>query len=426
MVTGRGPPYHPAMEDRSSDDASLEDRLLDDILLRRAQGHAIDPEAELAHLDPSAQARIRARLAELSDGPRATVLPAGARLGEFELMAELGRGAMGVVWRAWQPVLRRHVAIKVLPRLAALDPRRVERFQREAKALAALRHPGIVPVLSAGQQDGAFWFAMDLVDGASLAALLAGVEQRHPAQRTVAELFEPHRIVGPDRTPSYLAWVCATLADAADAVAHAHHQGVLHRDLKPSNLMVTRDGRIRIIDFGLARDLTDESESLTQSTDLVGSLAYMAPEQLQKQPAEPSPLADIWSLGVVLYEALAGRRPHVDDDRRVLIAKIAHMPVPPLQRWHPRLPRDLITICHKALEQEPERRYASAAAFAADLRAFLDLRPITASAPSWPRRLVLPARGWRWRLGWCRRSSSPARRRGARCATSGKSWTPSG
>ncbi|MBK8977480.1 MAG: protein kinase [Planctomycetes bacterium] len=373
------------------DESGEVERLVASCAERLARGELVDVHAELARIaDPARRATALRELAQLGLAQEALggAPPAPSRrLGDFELVAELGRGSMGVVYRARQIALDRPVAVKVVTGLATLDPRRVERFVREARTLARLAHPGIVPVITAGEQDGALYFAMELVDGTPLHAVTQGLAAVRPADRTIAHVADLIGEPWPTTDSSYLAWVARVVADAADALQYAHEQGVLHRDVKPANLMLTSRG-VRLIDFGLAR--IAEFDSTLTSLGVVGSPAYLPPESIGDAAARPSAQGDVYSLGVVLYELLAGRPPFVADSTAALLLRIARGEPPPLRRAFPGLPRDLETICAKAIEGVPSHRYATAAAFARDLRAFVAFRPIAARPPA------LPRRAWFW------------------------------
>jgi WD40 repeat protein len=257
---------------------------------------------------------------------------------------------MGVVYRAMDEHLRRAVAIKTLLAGQERDVETRERFRREAEAAARLRHPGIVAVHEVGAaDDGAPFMVMDLVEGASLAARLA--ERRVP-------LEEAARIV----------------RDVARAVEHAHAQGVVHRDLKPQNVMVDAAGQALVMDFGLAKLL--DATQLTREGAMLGTAAYMPPEQVDGIDVDAR--SDVYSLGATLYHALTGRPPFEANGHVALVnAVLTKEPVPP-SRVDGRVPGDLETICLRALEKEPARRYASAAALADDLQRFLDGEPIAA------------------------------------------------
>jgi serine/threonine-protein kinase len=274
--------------------------------------------------------------------PEGTPLP---RVPGYEVQGELGRGGMGVVYRAWHLRLHRHVALKMLLAGPRARPDELERFLREAQAVAALHHPNIVQVHNAGEVDGRPFFTMELVEGGSLACQTRGVPQ--PARQAAA--------------------LVATLADAVHA---AHQSGIVHRDLKPGNILLTSDGTPKVTDFGLARRLKGD-DGLTLSGAPVGTPSYMAPEQARGDKSALGPATDVYALGAILYELLTGRPPfHAESAAATVHQVLRDEPVPP-PRLNPQAPRDLTTICLKCLAKTPQRRYASAAALAEDLRRFL-------------------------------------------------------
>jgi serine/threonine-protein kinase len=282
----------------------------------------------------------------------------------YEVEGVLGRGAMGVVYRARQLQLKRTVALKMLLAGEYASPQELVRFVREAEAVAALQHPHVVQVYDVGDLDGRPYFTMEFVDGGSLAEQLAGAPQ--PA-RHAAEL----------------------MAALADAVHSAHTSGIIHRDLKPANILMTREGTPKIADFGLARHV-DEGAELTRSGARVGTPSYMAPEQVIGKARTIGPAADIYGLGAVLYEILTGRPPFRGETAVETQRQVIHdEPVSP-SRLNTKVPRDLETICLKCLSKEPSRRYASAAALADDLRSMGQGRPIQA------RPTGRAERTWKW------------------------------
>jgi tetratricopeptide (TPR) repeat protein/predicted Ser/Thr protein kinase len=288
-----------------------------------------------------------------------------ASIGDFDLRREVGRGGMGIVYEARQRSLGRRVALKVLAETIATDPARIARFRREATMLAQLEHPHVVRVLDAGDSDGRHWLAMEFVDGESL-------DQR--LQR-LAQAGGHHE--------GSLRELVAVVQRIADALAHVHDAGILHRDIKPSNILLTHDGSPRLSDFGLARATT--SLTLTAVGALAGTPHYLAPEYVTR--GEATAAGDIWSLGATLYEVVTLRRPFDAPSEALVLHRIVHhAPVDP--RRHVRtLPADLAAIVLRALEKDPAARYPGMRAFAADLQAFLDLRPTVARPPSLPQRL---------------------------------------
>lgn len=315
-------------------------------------------------------------------GDRTVVLPAGAgevpselrSLGDFEVLGEVGRGGMGVVYRARQRSLNRIVALKVLPGSLFQSERSVERFQREAQAAARLHHTNIVAVHAQGVEDGLAYYAMELIEGRPLSAVLAeeGARSEPSASRSARDFRALAR----------------QMAEVADAIDHAHRQGVLHRDLKPQNLLLGGDGRLHVVDFGLARVL--DEPGLTLSTELVGTPAYMAPEQLGAGRGRLDGRTDVYALGVTLYELLTLRRPFQGATYDQIITQVLRKdPLPP-RRVDPRIPPDLDTICQRAMAKEPERRFPDAAGLCSDLRRFAEGFPIAS------RRIGPIGRAARW------------------------------
>jgi WD40 repeat protein/serine/threonine protein kinase len=276
----------------------------------------------------------------------------GLRFGDYLLEEEIAHGGMGVVYRARQLSLSRTVAVKLLllGRYSSADS--IERFRREAEAVAALRHPNIVAIHEIGECDGQHFFSMDYVDGQSLAEMLrvGPFDQRRSAE-----------VVG----------------SIARAIHYAHEQGVLHRDLKPSNVLLDAFGQVRITDFGLAKRL-DGSSDLTLTGQLVGTPKYLSPEQAAGKHAALGPASDVYSIGALMYELLTGRPPFLANSLQETLLRIQNNePVSP-HALNPGLHRDLETICLKCLRKEPEHRYGSAQALAEDLERWLRHEPILA------------------------------------------------
>jgi serine/threonine protein kinase len=310
----------------------------------------------------------------------------GKRLGDFEVVRELGRGGMGVVYEAIQTSLGRRVALKVLGPGLGLTVRAVDRFRREAAAAARLHHTNIVPIYATGEDDRTHFYAMELIAGPSLDAVIRqmrpGPDQDtrtdSPADAVVTGPYiPPHHSpppsgsdAGKGSSSDRFDRAAALIADVADALHHAHQQGVTHRDIKPSNLLLSSDGRLSVTDFGLARIL--EQPGMTVTGEFVGTPAYMSPEQVTAGRIPVDHRTDIYSLGATLYELLTLRPPFRADGRdRLLAMVIQKEPVAP-RSLDPKVPRDLETICLKCLEKDPDRRYQSAKELADDLRRYVN------------------------------------------------------
>lgn len=277
---------------------------------------------------------------------------AGEMFGKYELLRELGRGGMGVVYLARQTDLDRTVAVKMIlsSRLASDDDLR--RFLAESKAAGRLRHPNIVGIFEAGEIHGQHFFAMDYVSGTSLAAWGSSSGS----------------------TPEQAA---ECLASVARAVHYLHEQGIIHRDLKPSNILLDDDGTPHVTDFGLAQVFTEDGR-MTQTGTIIGTPSYMPPEQAAGRLSELSPRSDVYSLGAILYELLTGRPPFQHDNPLdVLVDVLEGEPDRPM-KLNPGVPRELELICLKCLEKDPGNRYSSAKALAADLERFLRSEPVEA------------------------------------------------
>src|SRR5215470_11808076 len=321
-----------------------------------------------------------------SDAPR--------RLGDFEIVRELGRGGMGVVYEARQLSLNRKVALKVLSGVLGLTSKAVQRFRREAEAAAKLHQTNIVPVHATGEQDGTHFYAMELIEGPSLDHVL---RQLRASQAGAASATEPARALvqttdyvegastadGSGLSTSslssgvaYFDIVARLIAEVADALDYAHKNGVIHRDIKPSNLLLSPAGRLSVNDFGLARVL--EQPGMTTTGEFVGTPAYMSPEQITAGRTLLDQRTDIYSLGATLYELLTLQAPFTGEQRDQVLAQIVHKEPRPPRKVNPRVPVDLETICLKALEKDPDRRYQTAGAMADDLRRYVNRFAIAA------------------------------------------------
>jgi serine/threonine protein kinase len=400
---------------------------------RRYPAHADD----IRDMLPALALMEKAKSASDAPGqphPAGAAAPPLRQLGDYEILREVGRGGMGVVYEAQQLSLGRHVAIKVLPSLALLDPRHLVRFHREAKAAAKLHHTNIVPVFGIGEQDGRPYYVMQFIKGLGLDVVLDELRRlRLPAGKTAptrASTTEASRDASaahvargllsgdykpgggrqgvdaprsPDTTTTvhpprqsgrsalsesggrYWQSVARVGVQVADALAHAAGQGVLHRDIKPSNLLLDDAGNVWVTDFGLAK--TEDSYNLTDTGDVVGTLRYLAPERFNGQGDVRS---DVYSLGLTLYEMMALRSAFDESDRTKLVKQVLHDEPPRPRKLNPGVPRDLETVVLKAIARDPAQRYQTPAEMADDLRRFVEDRPVRA------RRVSQAEQLWRW------------------------------
>lgn len=328
-------------------------RVLDEYLAALKEGRAPSRQELLAR-HPELAGQLEACLAGLEFIHAAETQPdTHRRLGDFRIVREVGRGGMGAVFEAEQLSLGRRVALKILRFGGVADREAIERFRREAETVAKLHHTNIVPIFAVGSEQGVNYYAMQFIDGRSLADVLAEGSGPVPAWQ-VAE------------------WGL----QAADALAHAHQRGVVHRDVKPSNLLLDQEGRLWLTDFGLARRQDDVTLSLTGV--LLGTPRYMSPEQATASTRRVDHRSDLFSLGATLYELLAARPAFAGSTPHDVIQQIISGDPVPIRRLNPSAPLDLETIIMKCLAKDPAARYAAADDLAADLRAFLDGRPIRA------------------------------------------------
>jgi eukaryotic-like serine/threonine-protein kinase len=460
-MSGCGVQSRNGFERESSADGTLA-RTLEAYLASVESGGAMDPDGLVAQ-NPAIADELRScleilRLAGRVEGARpvggATAAgedPSPARmLGDFRILRQVGRGGMGIVYEAEQVSLHRRVALKVLPFAASLDPEQSRRFQTEARAVAQLHHTNIVPVFSVGSEGGVHYYAMQFIEGQTLAALIQDLRRlsgrkttgiaRLTAGISLAEDVVSGRLApsqwnredgigrrergkdldrsrirsigvrprpgsesaregearrprqypiptpDPTRSRSYFRTVAYLGVQAAEALEHAHAMGVVHRDIKPDNLLVDVRGNLWVTDFGLARVQSDTG--LTTTGNVVGTLRYMSPEQALSRRTSVDQRTDIYSMGATLYELLALRSAFTGRDREELLQQVTlEEPVPP-RRLNPAVPADLETIVLKAMAKESRERYSTARELADDLRRFLDLKPIKARSPTlWDRTL---------------------------------------
>lgn len=323
---------------------------------------------------PAREAAGEGRTIAMADTGPALAEPAGVRrFGDYELLEEVARGGMGVVYKARQVSLDRIVAVKMILAGELASRETVERFRGEAAAVARLDHPGIVPIYEVGAHEGQHFFSMGFVDGTSLAAELAGGPL---APREAARLVQ----------------------EVAEAVQHAHDHGVIHRDLKPGNVLLDKAGHARVTDFGLAKRTEFESH-LTTTGQVLGTPSFMSPEQAAARWELVGPPTDVYALGAILYNALTGRPPFQAASLAETLQQVLERePVPP-RVLNPHIPRDLETITLRCLAKTPARRCSTARELAAELQRFLSGEPIRS------RPVGRPERVWRW---CCRRPLTAA------------------
>ena len=338
-------------------------------------GSALDCLEALEVLAPSASEATGSDSAETT----AVVGALPRDFGPYELIREIGRGGMGVVYEARQKGLERSVAVKMILASHLASPELVRRFQAEAKAAARLRHSNIVPIHDVGQLHGQDFFAMEYIEGQSLAERLA-------------------------QGPVDVAMAVRLAATVARAVEHLHQQGIVHRDLKPSNILLDCDDQPYVSDFGLAKAFVADSH-MTATGVIAGTPSYMAPEQAMGRRADIGPATDVYSLGAILYELLTGVPPFRAESPLDTLMEVLSGDPPMPRTLDARIPRGLELICLKCLAKDPRQRYASAAALADDLDRFargevLEVRPPTPVQRFW---------------GWTRRQPALASRLGALC-----------
>jgi serine/threonine protein kinase len=284
----------------------------------------------------------------LTPPPPAWFLPGGLvgqTFGDFELVAEVGRGGMGVVYKAIQKSLDRPVALKLLLSEHASNPPVLMRFLAEARAVASLTHPNIISIYQVGECPAGPYFVMEFIDGPSLESLL---------ERTLP-----------------VHWSVALLVTVSEAVQHAHDRGIIHRDLKPGNIMLHQQKRPVVMDFGIAKVMGGRHGNLTGLGTLIGTPAFMPPEQAGEEPSKVGPHSDVYSLGAILYTLISGKPPYDEGTAlKTLMRVVSPQPPPPLRSLRPEVPLRLEQVVMKCLEKDPARRYPSAHALADDLRRF--------------------------------------------------------
>ena len=319
------------------------------------------------------------------------------KIGAYEVVAELGRGGMGTVYRAWEPSLNRYVAIKILASHLADDESLVGRFAREAKAVAALNHPNIVHIYTIGETEGLPYFVMECIEG-----------------ETLADLIRQKSRLSPKEAARYL-------LEAASGLAAAHDRGIIHRDIKPSNLMINAAGTVKLTDFGIAQ-ARDMGDKLTTTGQIVGTTGYVSPEVFKGHPVDSR--SDIFSLGIVLYEMLVGTTPFDDPSPMGLMLQVVEQPVPDVQELNPGVDKALADILARMTEKDPARRYQTCHELIENLKRYQAGKPLVSRAEhgqspppdpepatqaprrrAWPLLLLLvvasaAGAGWWWGMPW--------------------------
>jgi serine/threonine protein kinase/Flp pilus assembly protein TadD len=421
----------------SSSDAVLVE-LFEEIATQLQAGNAVDLEAyvqehpeqaeELRRLLPTIHVLAELGRSAAKGDPSVASVAGPAELersplGDFRIVQEIGRGGMGVVYEAEQISLGRRVALKILPFAAALDAKQLQRFKNEAQAAAQLQHTNIVPVHYVGCERGVHFYAMQYIDGQPLSQMIhelrgltgcaaagdshaQGVcEHESPAAgrlaRSAINARTGPRLAGTTLAstgdPAFFRTVAHLGVQAAEALEHAHGQGIIHRDIKPANLLVDGEGRLWIADFGLAH--CQSQPGLSMTGDVLGTLRYMSPEQALAKRVLIDQRTDIYSLGITLYELLTLEPAFRSRDREELLREITSEEPRPPRRLNKQIPGELEIIVLKAVEKNPAERYASAQEVADDLRRFLEDKPIRAKHPTLQQKAVK----------WCRRHKSAMR-----------------
>ncbi len=395
-------------------------RILDDYLVAIEQGLPVTPNELLAKYPEDAE-QLRGYLSGLQlFHAAAAVVPQRAggsasfgslpqplqTISDYQLVREIGRGGMGVVYEAQQVSLRRRVALKILPFSVASDAKQLCRFKNEAQAAAQVQHPNIVPVYGVGEENGVHYYVMQLIEGQSLTSLLEGLRSngRH-SQGTTAPKHPDHTLIWQNEresepyeddvalveeavappmkaaeTADHIRVVARLAQQAAEALHGAHEYGVVHRDVKPSNLLLDDQGKLWVTDFGLAR--CREQQGLTQTGDILGTMRYMSPEQSLGRTGLIDQRTDIYSLGITMYELATLHHPADGVSDLQLYFDRKSISLKPLQQWNRHIPADFQTIVLKCLSEFPHERYSTAQELADELERFLEGRPILASPPS--------------------------------------------
>ncbi len=449
LPAGAGAPEPPSEATVSQSDAE-DDLLIAD--LKEALGFdAVEPRPGAPGADPRAVSRGSVLLGGISDDS----LVSGTRLGDFEILAEIGRGGMGIVYRARQVSLGREVALKILPGWARHGQIAVQRFKAEAQAAARLHHTNVVSIYAQGEFRGQYYYAMELVDGVGLDTVIRSrpdlisstrarasssvrLPSHAPAAAASAVELETPPAAEDDGAATEITWtredyrhMARMFAEVAEALHAAHEAGIIHRDIKPHNLLLDAANRLHVTDFGLAR-LTSEPH-LTASGEVMGTPAYLSPEQIRGEADVVDRRTDIYALGVTMYEVLTRRKPFAGESRAQMMHYICEAEPTSLRQHNAQVPLDLETIVLRAIEKEPSRRHATGAELAEDLQRFAEGRPILSrratpveKAIKWVRRhkalsaaavsaaaVIVLAAGLAWHMHATRRERAQALARAA-------------
>ena len=317
----------------------------------------------------------------------------GKRLGDFEILSLIGTGGMGAVFLARQVSLDREVALKVISDISGARAKSLERFKREAKVLAKISHPNIVPIYEVGQQGPYSYFAMEYVKGVSLDNILSSIRNAKPDEKAsdvmhgcldaqVSIYNSGHHkesSSGAEIDTDYIVRISRIIIGIASALDYAHKKGILHRDVKPSNILIDTEGTAKLVDFGLAKDETQQTITITG--EFFGTPSYVSPEQIRK-PDTVDCRSDVFSLAATYYECLTLHPPFGGDTVNETLTQVISIEAVPPKKYSPRLSTDFNTVLLHALEKLPEDRYQTAADFAADIENVLEFKPITAKRPS--------------------------------------------